>query len=293
MKTSTIALCLSVLTACAPAAYQPRYEPPPSPDPSARAAEQEQAALRQRIDEARRALAAQPRAPREALDLCRAVEAAMGRRAQLRLDVAALVAEASAAIDGAISARGSEAPLLLAAKGRLLVASGDEQGGFNAFVGSMSARPNLEALLPLLERLERQGRLPDVLDSCRATRPHVTGDEERFALLDACLARSHAVSVDGGLDWAEPGDITFYKATVAARAAERAKVEAERAAELRSEEQRREARRRQEQQEADLHYACQRQCIQMKSMCASTCRDDNACRSRCDMDELQCRGTCR
>lgn len=292
MKTTTIALGLALLGACAPAAYQQRHDPPP-PDPAVRAAEQEQAALQQRIDQARRALAAQPRAPREALDLCRAVEAAMSRRELLRLDVAALVAEAAAAIDGAISARGSEAPILLAAKGRLLVASGDEQGGFNAFVGSMSARPNLEALLPLLERLERQGRLPDVLESCRATRPHVTGDEERFALLDACLARSHAVSVDGGLDWAEPGDITFYKATVATRAAERAKLEAERAARLRSEEERREARQRQEQHEADLHYACQRQCIQMKSMCASTCRDDNACRSRCDMDELQCRGTCR
>lgn len=291
MKTTT-ALGLLLLAACAPAAIQQRYELPP-PDPALRAAEQEQAALRERIEQARRALAAQPQAPREALDLCRAVEAAMTRRELLHLDVAALVAEASAAIDGAISARGSEAPLLLAAKGRLLVASGDEPGGFSAFVGSMSARPNVEALLPLLERLEKQARLGEVVDSCRATRPHVTGDDERFALLDACLARSHAVSVDGGLDWAEPGDITFYKATVATRAAERAKVEATRLAQQRSEEERREARRRQEQQEADLHYACQRQCIQMKSMCASTCRDDNACRSRCDMDELQCRGTCR
>lgn len=119
MKTTTIALGLALLGACAPAAYQQRHDPPP-PDPAVRAAEQEQAALQQRIDQARRALAAQPRAPREALDLCRAVEAAMSRRELLRLDVAALVAEAAAAIDGAISARGSEAP----ANGQAVVLKG-------------------------------------------------------------------------------------------------------------------------------------------------------------------------
>src|SRR5262249_32574247 len=135
-----------------------------------------------------------------------------------RVVPSAFAEKAAASLDLAIKADKAQAPALLWTKGRLWGAAGKAELAEAAFRASLVAKPRLDPLLELFQM--SQGRLSsaEVKGLCKRTRPYLATDEQRFALLEASLRYGHSVSVEGGLSWASPDDLAWYKREAAARA---------------------------------------------------------------------------
>jgi hypothetical protein len=111
----------------------------------------------------------------------------------------------------------NEKPEILAAWGHLLLVAGNKEEGLKNLDESMKLRPNLSALGPRIEVLDQEGKHAEVGPLCKTTRPHISDSKRLYYLLDKCMKHSGADSIDAGLAWADPTDITYFKA-------ERAKV---------------------------------------------------------------------
>jgi hypothetical protein len=122
---------------------------------------------------------------------------------------AAVVTEAGGYLDSAAAQAPARASEVQAARGTLLVAAGDRQGGEAALRESMAAKPNLVALSPLL------GLAPAEAPAlCAQSRPVVT---DVVGLMELCAAHGDALA------WATPADKQAWReeqAREAQRAAE-------------------------------------------------------------------------
>ncbi len=65
-------------------------------------------------------------------------------------------------------------------------------------------------LQKLLSLYEADGQKPAITSTCTKARKVTKTDDERFAVLDQCLAAMHAANVDQGLAWAPKGDVAFF-----------------------------------------------------------------------------------
>jgi hypothetical protein len=135
-----------------------------------------------------------------------------------RVVLSAFAEKAAASLDLAIKADKAQTPALLLTKGRLWTASGKGELAEAAYRASLVARPRLDVLLELFEMSQGHLSSADVKGLCKRTRPYVATDEQRFALLVASLRYGHSVSVEGGLSWASPDDLAWYKREAAERA---------------------------------------------------------------------------
>ncbi len=121
-------------------------------------------------------------------------------------------AAVGAALDAAADKNAEKKPNLWAAKGRVLLRAGKQDEGMASLNASMKEKPNLSALIPLIEVHDRQGAHAEVPPLCKKTRPNAAGDDERYLLLNKCLKHGgKPTSIDEGLAWAGPADIAFYK----------------------------------------------------------------------------------
>lgn len=171
------------------------------------------AAMAQRVAEARASCAASPGDPQPAYVFARELENAYhaGAVARGAIDGAALLGEASSYIAQAASAAPDQEGMLYTQKGALIIAAGDREGGHRVIEQAMQKSPNLYGLAPLLAWYDEQGRRDDVVALCRTLRPLAGDDELRYALLDRCLHHTHAESVAVGLSWATEDDRAFYE----------------------------------------------------------------------------------
>jgi hypothetical protein len=136
----------------------------------------------------------------------------LGMIERKQLDGAALVAEASDALEAAAVAFPDQKAELMFSKGGMLLAAKKTDDGITALRASMDAKPSPRACVALIAELDKKGDpKKEIVPLCKKARPGVADDETRYALLDACLQRSHASSAAEGLKWAGNADITFYK----------------------------------------------------------------------------------
>jgi hypothetical protein len=220
---------------------------------------------KQVLEESHQRAAAAMGSPREAIQFAGTVESFLVQR---RLDpgtpdAVRWVGEAKKLLNAALNSRKEEAPILQAALGTLLLASGDRAGGTAALETSLEARPSLQALLPLLRVLEEQRAIDRIVVLCKRTLPVVVNPGARFTLLDSCLSRTHAASVEGGLAWASPEDVSFYRMEQARR-----------------------------QQAAASRNRCYTGCNAMESRCRSQCGRDGNCFAHCGNAGSSCRSGC-
>lgn len=192
------------------------------------------------VADAREASKAAPGSSQEARRWAGALEAAYETKTVERgkIDGAAETAAVCEALDAAAKAHADDRADLLAAKGRVLLLAGKKDEGVSALQGSMKARPNTTALVPLIEALAADGKVSEVAPLCKKTRANVKEDDERFLLLDKCLKASGQPSVEAGLLWATKADVAFYKdeqAKAEARAEERARERQARADQMMAE----------------------------------------------------------
>lgn len=203
----------------------------------------------QAVADAREKALASPGESEPALRWAGALEAAYDTKTVERgkLDGPKETAAAGEALDAAAAKHEGDKPKLWAAKGRLLLKAGKKEEGMASLDASMKEKPNLSALIPLIEVHDQNGAHNEVAPLCKKTRPNISGDDERYLLLNKCLKHGgQPNSIDAGLAWAGPADIAFYK-DEERKADERAQAR-ERERQERAEQMMAESRARQEEE---------------------------------------------
>jgi hypothetical protein len=206
------------------------------------------------------------------------------------LPMPTLVAEAAACLDRAREQRPEEAYALLEQKGELFIVFGRNDEGFAALRESMAARPNVRAFQILGQSFKEANQLAELEQMCKQTLPAMTGDDDRYIVLEKCIEFSGASTVEGGLRWASAQDVEFYR---------RKRVEVERKHDefverKRAEDEREQEQWRQRNQERREQESCIRQCNSVRSLCTSNCGGvATGCASQCDIDARNCRRSCR
>jgi hypothetical protein len=167
--------------------------------------------LTQRIETARAAAKANPGGAKEAYVFAHEVSGAyqVGFVSAEKGNGPALLTESFGYLDAAASAHPEEAGKMLAAKGSLLLTSGDKAGGKQALEASF-ATPNLWPVAKLLVIYDEAGDKASIRKVCEKARAVTKTDEERYAVLDNCVHHAHASSTDDALAWAPKGDAAFY-----------------------------------------------------------------------------------
>jgi hypothetical protein len=211
-----------------PPAYQPVDPVTAQANAQAQAQGSVDGATLQRLEKARAAAKASPGGSNEAFAFAREVENAysLGLVTRGKASGPELVTEAVGYLDAAVAAHKDEGPKMLAAKGSLLLTSGDKPGAKKALEASF-ATPNLWPVAKLLALYESDGDKGGITSVCTKARAVAKSDDERMAVLDHCLEASHAQTPEQGLAWAPKGDIVSYKQH---RAAEDAQAERDREA---------------------------------------------------------------
>ncbi len=169
------------------------------------------AQLAQRLETARAAAKANPGGAKEAYVFAHEVSGAyqVGYVTEAKGNGPALLTESFGYLDAAATAHEGEAPKMLAAKGSLLLTSGDKAGGKAALEQSF-ATPNLWPVAKLLVIYDEAGDKVSIRKTCEKARGVTKTDEEKYAVLDNCVHHAHAASVDDALAWAPKGDVGFY-----------------------------------------------------------------------------------
>ena len=212
----------------------------PPMDPAqaqAMADQQVDAVMLQRVNAARQAVQSSPGAFEPATVFSRELESAYqsGTVTRGALDGPTLLVEAVEALQAAAEANPPQAQVCQALEGTLLIASGDVAGGVGALERSMDTAPNLYALPALLAQKDPQADAEEIEGLCVKTLARVGGEQERFAVLDHCQARSAASGLEARLAWASEEDRAFYgerrEALERQQAAEAAEAERKRAEE--------------------------------------------------------------
>ena len=193
-------------------------------------------------------------------------------------------------LDGARQAHPEEAYVLLANKGFLFVVTDKEADGVRALEESMQLRPNLIAFRVLGKVYGDKGRLPELEAVCKRALAVATDAEDRFLVLNDCMADSGASTVDGGLRWARAEDVTFYRRRFAEIEAEHAKFEAQQKVE---EDRNEKEFKEKSEQNLRRFEDCRRQCESVGSLCHSGCGGSGSCDGRCREDSRRCVASCR
>lgn len=296
-----ISTLLAALFGCLPV---PVYRPP-SPEETQRqyqaavadAQAQTDAMVMANLNRAKEQAAAAPGAPREAqayaMQLSSALQAGSLERQRAAVDP--WLADVNARLDQALASAPAEKPRLLAVRGIVLLAAHLDAEGEKALRQSMDARPNLAALLPLAAKLDKDNRRDEVASFCKRTRAAVSEDGDRYEVLDAAVRHTHAASVEGGLAWAAPADVTFYKQETARREAEAAARNAE--SRKKSEENFNKMRAEFDANRArdDERRRCGARCEADFGTCRSKCGAGASafCVTYCDDAQNACRRSCK
>ncbi len=169
------------------------------------------AQLAQRLETARAAAKANPGGAKEAYVFAHEVSGAyqVGYVTEAKGNGPALLTESFGYLDAAATAHADEAPKMLAAKGSLLLTSGDKAAGKAALEQSF-ATPNLWPVAKLLVLYDEAGDKTSIRKTCERARGVAKTDEEKYAVLDNCVHHAHATSTDDALAWAPKGDVAFY-----------------------------------------------------------------------------------
>jgi hypothetical protein len=185
-----------------------------------------------------------------------------------------------------------EKPALLAARGRLELASGQREAAIRTLQESMKERPTLGAFLVLATALDEAGRSSEIVDEAKRTLAQVTTDDERFEVLFAVVHHTHATSAESGLAWASASDRKLF-AEEKARRDEQARIaneehrrkQEEHSAKMRADFD--ESRRRQEEARR-----CSSRCDADLSSCKSKCFGNAGCSMSCEDASRHCRSSC-
>jgi hypothetical protein len=248
-----------------------------------------------RVETARANVRKQPGSPREAVVLAKELEASFHAGVFQRgaLNAAALVPEATAALEAAAAAQPAEGASLLAVKGTLLIASGSKPEGEAALRASLQKQQTLHALLPLLALIDEGNHREEVVSLCKAARPAMATDDERYELMFASILHAHAASVEGGLAWTTKDDRTFYKQEQAKRDAQADKDNAEWRKKREAESAKLYADMEESRKRSDAQDRCRSQCGSAFHTCKAHCFGNVRCEMDCENAAQACNGGCR
>jgi hypothetical protein len=253
-----------LLSLTAPACFPGLFSPVGPNSPSYQAAmkdaqKQSDDAHVARLNEARQKVKASPGAADDARVLAQQVLTVhqLGVVERAGLDSAALVKEATDALDAADTTKPETKAEVLFSKGALLLGVKKTDEGVAALRESMAAKASPRACVLLIGELDKQGDPnKEIIPLCKKAIPNAASDETRYAVLDSCLKHSHGTSVDEGLKWAGNDQIAFYKEYTRKIEEENAahrREQEERSAQMRAEmdeSRRRDDERRQEQRQS-------------------------------------------
>ena len=181
LAVSLLALSSAACQAFMPPAYQPVNPVAAQASAQAQAQGSVDGAILQRLEQARAAAKASPGGANEAFAFAREVENtySLGLVTRGKANGPELVSEGVGYLDAAVAAHKDEGPKMLAAKGSLLLASGDKPGAKKALEGSF-ATPNLWPVAKLLALYDSDGDKGGITSVCTKARAVTKTDEERW-----------------------------------------------------------------------------------------------------------------
>ena len=181
-----------------------------------------------------------------------------------------------------------EKPMLLAARGRLEVAMGDEVAGEESLRAALAEKPTVAAFLALAPLLDEQQKHDEIIGFAKKTLAEVSTDDQRFEVLFGTILHTHASSPETGLAWASKQDVAFYREEKARRDAMAAQ-------------EREEHRRRREEESARMNAqfeesrgksSCSSRCDADYSSCKSRCGTGGMCSAHCEDARRHCENAC-